>query len=597
MARKPELAELTTRLAMQALGSEGRYKRILVYGGIGVVVLGVGVFVVARTIDTRETAARDESFGALQTCLLGADALKADEPPSGRLANVKLGVVGVPLEKRGAKAGELTWPGSCATHAFQIKEHAGDTPLGAAAEALGKALRADANATADLSKEVDQLWAEAKNAKVVAKPPANAPAAPKAAVPMYTAEQFRSLPKVLSSTFSLGNVREEPSSGAKIHFLVDQKDMPEGPVMCTIAPAEAAIKCVKTPAQVATLSPGLRLVGTTDDGARPFYFAGDRGQLGIFPADGKHAIAAAIAYGASARADGSIVFAARKEGAKDVRLIHQPAVGPTTEQLLLQPSEFDAPGHMTLGWDWFIHRSVGKTGTPSHLWARKIEGSLVRPAVDVGEIDDMAPMDKAERDVAQVSICKGDEALAVRVRGQRTDAIAFYANGRWAAPVKAPTHGGALTCRGLEAVATTVDHTPGDKDYPIITQAKCNTSGCATTKVEMRTMLAGMGEIAPADATSSAAADVGGKLMLVWNGGLAGGLRLRIGAADKFKDAEDVIITDGRDEKSTVSSIAQIKVLHTNNQAVVLLSTTSGVKALRVDSAGKITPLSTTVFN
>ncbi len=84
---------------------------------------------------------------------------------------------------------------------------------------------------------------------------------------------------------------------------------------------------------------------------------------------------------------------------------------------------------------------------------------------------------------------------------------------------------------------------------------------------------------------------MGGKLMLVWNAGLAGGLRMRFGAADKFKELEDVIITDGRDEKSNVSSIAQMRVLGTNNYAVLLLSTTSGVKALKVDASGKVTPL------
>lgn len=591
MARKPELAELTTRLAMQALGSEGRYKRILVFGGVGVVVLGAGIFGVARYIDARETSAREEAFGALSTCLLGEGALTPGETAASRVANVKLGVVGVPIERR-TKGGEQAWPVLCSAAAYKIKEHSGDTPLGAAAEALGKALRADLNATADLRAEIDSVWAEAKNAKVTPAPPAGAKPGPRAAVPLFSADQLRALPKVLSGGFSLGNLREEGSSGSKIHFLVDQKEMPEGPVLCTASATEATIKCMRVPPTVATLSPGLRLVGSTEDTARPFFFAGDRGQLGIFPPDGKHAIAAAVAYGASARGDGSVAFAARKENARDIRFVHQPAVGPTSELPLLQPSEFDAPGHVGMAWDWFVHRSLARPTAPSHLFARKIEGSRVLPAVDVGELDEPAPLDKAERDNAQIAICKSDQAIAVRVRGQRTDAVSFYAGGRWSTPVKATTHGGLFTCRGLEAVSTTVDHVPGDKDYPIITQAKCNTSGCTSTKVEMRTMLAGMGEIAPADPTSSVAADVGGKLMLVWNAGLAGGLRMRFAAADKFKEAEDVIITDGRDEKSTVSSIAQLKVLVNNGMAVLLLATTSGVKALRVDASGKVTPLS-----
>lgn len=595
MARKPELAELTTRLAMQALGSEGRYKRILVFGGVGVVVLGAGIFAIAKTVDSREATAREETFGALSTCLLGTDALKPGETPASRVANIKLGWVGVPIEKRG-KAGELAWPASCATHAYALKEHAGDTPLGAAAEALAKALKADVTATADLKGDVDHLFAEANNAKLKPAPAAGASgtpaagAAPKAAAPLFSQEQFKSLPKVLSGGFSIANVREGGSPGNKLHFLIDQKDMPEGPVVCTVGASDATLKCMKLPDAVATLSPGLRLLGSTEDAARPFYFAGDRGQLGIFPPDGKHAVAAAVTLGAAARGDGSIALAARKDGAKDIRFIHQPAVGPTTELPLLSPAEFESPGHVALAWDWFVYRSLARRDAPSHLYARKIEGSMVRPGVDVGEIDERAPEEK-DRDAAQVVICKSDEAVAVRVRGQKTDAVAFYTGGRWAAPVKAATHGGALTCRGLEAIATTVDHTPGDKDYPVITQARCNTSGCTTTKVEMRTMLAGMGEIAPADATASVAADVGGKLMLVWNAGLAGGLRMRFAPADKFKEAEDVIITDGRDEKSNVSSIAQMRVLETNSYAVLLLSTTSGVKALKVDASGKVTPL------
>jgi len=38
MARKPEVAELPTRLLMQTLGSERRYKRIVIIGGIAAVV-------------------------------------------------------------------------------------------------------------------------------------------------------------------------------------------------------------------------------------------------------------------------------------------------------------------------------------------------------------------------------------------------------------------------------------------------------------------------------------------------------------------------------------------------------------------------------
>jgi hypothetical protein len=592
MARKPEMAELTTRLALQALGSERRYTKILVFGGIGVVLLGGGIYAAARTLDTRETAAREEAFGTLGVCLLGPDPLKTGEAASARVANVKLGVVGIPLEKR-SKPGDLGWPVSCSAPAYALLEHAGDSPLGKAAEALGKALKGDASATADLHAEVDKVWAEAAAVKLEGKPPKDAAPGPKPVEPLYSADQLKALPKFLSGAFGLVNVHEDAAPGKTIYFLVDQKDTPEGPVLCAADAADTVVKCMKVPEAAATLSPGLRIIGTTEEGARPFYFAGDRGQLGIFPPGGQHAIAASVAYGATSHKDGSLDFVTRKEGMKDLRLIHQPAVGPTGEAPLLQPTDFDVPGQTGLYGDWFVYRSLAKTGTPSHLWARKIEGTLVKPAVDVGELDEPAPGDKAERDREQISGCRSDDALAVRVRGQRSDVIAFFAGGRWAVPVKTPTRGGALTCRGIEAVVTSVDHAVSDKDYATITAARCNTSGCTTTSLQIRQLLAGVTEIAPADAGSIVAADVGGKLMLVWNAGLAGGLRMRFAAPDQVKDATDIVITDGRDDKggSNVSTIAQMRVLTASNWGLLFLSTTSGVKVMRVDATGKLTPL------
>jgi hypothetical protein len=139
---------------MQTLGSERRYKRIIVFGGIGVVVLGGAIYGIARTVDARDTAAREEAYGALGSCVLGAEPLKDGETPGARVANIKLGVVGIPVEKR-AKAGETAWPASCATQAFSLAEHAQGTPLGSASVALAKALKADTAATADLHAELD----------------------------------------------------------------------------------------------------------------------------------------------------------------------------------------------------------------------------------------------------------------------------------------------------------------------------------------------------------------------------------------------------------------------------------------------------------
>jgi hypothetical protein len=89
------------------------------------------------------------------------------------------------------------------------------------------------------------------------------------------------------------------------------------------------------------------------------------------------------------------------------------------------------------------------------------------------------------------------------------------------------------------------------------------------------------------------AADVNGKLLLLWNAGPVGGVRLRLAPAAQMRDAEDIVITDGRDEKSTahLSSIAEMKILTANTYGVVLLNTTSGVRVLRIEPTGQVTAL------
>ena len=57
----------------------------------------------------------------------------------------------------------------------------------------------------------------------------------------------------------------------------------------------------------------------------------------------------------------------------------------------------------------------------------------------------------------QLHACKSDAAIVLRLKGPKGDTIAFLAGGRWSAPVKSTTRGGAFTCHGVEAVSTVVD--------------------------------------------------------------------------------------------------------------------------------------------
>lgn len=601
MGKKPNLADLQTKVLVVALGSERRWKRIALFGA-GLLVLGGGaVFVAVGALDTKAKETQAGAWSSLSTCLVGAP-LGERETAGQRVRAIQLGILGVPREKR-SKGSELPWPARCAPAAHSLAESTktlgGDkSPLAGAAEVLAKALTDNAVAVNDMRAEVDKLWKEATAAGLKAgAAPAGVTAAPAPAT-FFTNEQFRELPRFLSGSFSLASVKAEQTVGERITLLVDQKDLPEGPVVCTLGATDTALKCVKVPPAAAKLSPGLRLVGTVEQGARPFLFAGDRGQLGIFPPEGGDKVAAAPALGATARADGSLWVLTRREP-KDARLLLQPATGVGTERPLLSGLELESATHAGLFWDHVLYR--GKTATAgAHLFARKLPPTAMgepSPPIDVGALDEPAPADAPNED-DQLSACRSTDGIAVRVRGAKSDAIAFLAGGRWSAPVKMGHKGGTLTCRGLEAVATKVTTAmEGDKNLATIAQARCNTGGCTPASTSMKEVLGGTEAIAPSDANGVTAADVNGKLLVAWNGGYTGGVRLRVAPIERMRDGEDVVVCDARDEGSSqrLTTALEVRAIPASGFALLLVSTTSGVRALRVDQAGKLTPIGATL--
>jgi hypothetical protein len=594
------LADLQTKVLAVKLSGERRGRRVVIIAVVGVAAIGAAAYFATGAMEAKDTAAAAQEWSQLSTCLLGDAPLGERETASSRVRNVQLAVMGLPKEKR-SKGTELPWPQSCAPVAHSLAEHlkaAGDAKKSVAtsAEAVAKLAQDNPSATKDMAEQVDKLWKEAAAAGLKAGGPAAAAsgspvaAAPKPAAP-WSGDQFKDLPKFLSGGFSLSALRIEPSPGASIRFLVDQKDLPEGPVSCSVSATDAAIRCGRVPPAAAALSPALRLVGTTDDGARPFLFGGDRGQLGIFSPDGGDKLAAAVALGGTAHADGSILLATKKDSGKDVRFFLQPKTGAATERGGLGATDLDAPGQVGVFFDWVMWRAKpSAAGAKTHLLARKPETAT---GTDIGELDDAAPTDpQADEDGGQLTGCKSGASLVARVRGAKNDALSFLAGDKWGAPVKAPFRGGALTCNGTEAmitrVATAMD---GDKNAAAITQAKCSAAACTQTQTSMKEIA--LAEILPADANGITAVDIGGKLLVVWNAGYLGGLRARIAPIDRIKDAEDIVLYDGRDESSKhgLSTILGVRGVSNGAFGLVFVHTTQGVRALRFDGAGKYTVL------
>lgn len=595
MGKKTEMLQLPTRMLAVELGSQKRWRKIVLFGGIGAVVVGGLVFAVVRAADSKSAAALDGAWTDLGACLLGAP-LKEGESAAARASAVQLAVVGMPKDKR-SKPGEPPWPSSCAAAAFTVAENAGAAEHGdalkASADALAKALKEDANATTDLAPLVDKLWADAKKSALKVGAAGKGPTAPPPANVVLTREAFAAVPKFLSGNFLLSDVREQASTAPpKVRFLVDSKDAAAGPAVCTAAPGDATIRCVKVPAEPAKMSPGLSLGGTTEDRAQPFYFAGDRGQLGIFPPSGDKIVAAAVSPGSVSRADGAFLALVKNERGKDIQLVIAPPAGPARTAPLLSGADLDAAQLAGVAWDWLVYKGPARGG-PAKILARKMGNNGPEGApIEVGTTDEASPTNEKE---ATVTGCRSDDGIAVRVAGGASDVLALFAGGRWAAPFKTGTRGGALTCRGVEAVATQITHAIDQgKDFPTIRQARCAASGCTTTVVNVREILGPVADIAPADASGIAAADVNGKLLVVWNGGGAGGLRMRFAPAERIKDAEDIVITDGRDAAGSAktSVLTDVRVLSGSTHAVLLVGSTSGVRAFTVDGQGAVKPAS-----
>jgi hypothetical protein len=581
--RKPEITELPTRLLLVELGSEKRWTKVALWGGLGLGVVGAAVYAAVFAFQSSSDADRQKAWDGLNTCLLG-EPLAEGETASSRVRALQLGAVGVPIDRR-SKPGEAAWPSSCASFAADLGRSAGGAgqkTLEEAAAGLAKTLKDDSSAAGDHGAGIDKVWKEAGAVKLVAAPSTTAPKPPEVGRPVFTTDGWAKLARLGSANMTLSNVFVPESRAGKTFFLVDQKDIPEGPALCNMK--EGAVRCIKLPAAVAALSPGLRLVGTTDDGARPFYFAGDRGQLGVFPPEGGDKVATKVALGASAQADGSLYLLTRED--KELRLLTRPPQGAGSERTIAAGKLGDAT-QSGLAWDWLVYRTKDGKLSAQKLGAGGKDAGAV---IEIGDVD--APT-LGEKE-AYATACRTDEGLALRARGASSDWMAFHAGGRWSAPVKAPVRGGALTCQGVEATVTAVDHAPdGGRDYATITQARCNGAGCKAVSVGFRQLLPGLAEIVPADAQNVAAVDVGGKLLLVWNAGHLGGLRFRLAPIDRIKDTPDTVIADGRDDKvgAKLSSIVEVRALTAGKGALLLVGTTTGVVALEVDGAGKITPL------
>lgn len=586
-------------MAAAAQAQKTRTRMVLALIGGAVVVGGIGLVVMTSR---GAHAATQKSWSELSGCALG-EPLGPNERASVRARGIQLAVLGVPPEKR-VGTNDEGWPGRCATYANAVAESLKSTddssPLLQSATKLADALKVGpTNPT--LGTALDDAWRDADKMSLNAIAATGVTAPPKPITAM-TVEKLPLDSRILNEPFSLGSLSIEPTPSTTLRFLIDEKDVKSGPTLCEMPPNSKSIICKKIPAPAATFSPALRLWGTTEDGAAPLVFVGDHGRDGIFRADTGAVVEEKLQYGAygiDARKDGSYAMLNWKDPSPETRL---QVVGTDSgnqrsrkETALFDREKTGNPYYNTaLFWDYVINKQYvpGHTDDGIQLFVRTIapDGSVSAP-IDVGTVGQYSLVEGGD-EPPHIRGCKAGDSLVIRVKGANREYFSFFSNGKWTQPVEADSLGGDLVCRVNEALVTGVDM-PSEKKGDVY-RTRCDASSCKTDVVQMADLFSHNDDIWPASTTAIHAADVGGKVAVVWQAGQLGGLRVRVGSADLLARAEDVVVFDDRMQDGVLkpdSTLLETNILSHGDTTLLFIRVVPGVFVFKVEASGALTPV------
>ncbi len=568
-----------------------RTRRLALFAGAGLVAVGVGLFFVVRSMEAKSQQRIDQAWDQLSRCMVGDAPLAAGETAPLRFRNIQLAAMTLPADKR-AEAGGLPWPARCAPAAHGLSEalrEAGRASkdgkdLSASAEELAKLLKSiDADPViADLSSPVQSVWTLATDAGLTAHPGAAGPAPMAPAQPM-TLASLRPDDAITRSFFGFKNLFDEANPAEAIRFVVEDKSVPESPFVCTVTAASAA--CRKLPAPLAAAN-GLRLLGTSDDGVEPLVFAGNRGSDGVFRSDTGAMIEKMYSYSGQVTRDGAAAILGWDEGTRELRLLRQqPGKAVQTHRVKLDLRIGNFFYSTATLWDQLLVRGVSKEGA-IRLLARPVDmsgGEPFGPEQDVGPLGQRGP---AGEGTPHITGCRTSEAIVAKVEGHTDEFLTFKTSTGFSPPVVAPGRGGILSCRGAEATLTQVTRSS-------IIQVRCTPAGCSEKVVEAAEVFGKDKELAVREGFL-AGADVDGKLLVIWGAGERGGLRMRLAPAEQLARATDTVLFDDlvQDQKlQKLSTLVEMKLLSRGKLALLLLSTPSGVHAVRIDASGKPSPV------
>lgn len=539
---------------------------------------GVGGFVWYQNKTLADNEAK--AHGALVKCIFGDEALRPGEKPSARFRRIQL----TALSTDPLKSPEPVWPESCAPNAHALHEarnaagHASKDKKDAAhyAEHLGKVLK-DPNTQEDVATVVDRLWDELAKEKVPTLPATDIRPPPRAADTM-SVDALKGVLPLTPKPIKLDAIKtERVITSEALRFYVDAKAHLDLPMLCRL---EDELVCRPVDAKIADRD--LLLYGSADRGTSPLLFAPPIGEGGIFVAEDGTEVAALPSYGAWATKAGLHVLGYDK-AKKKFRLVHASAGAQSDELFAIKGVTDDT--QVSLLFDTIVYGAEGA------LWGQRV-GASGPPAapVSLGTAGDIVMKS------GMIRGCRTPEALVVAARTVDGDVLTMDTGDRWwpLRPLKGL--GGALTCRGREATITrrSVGY-EGSSMIGEIAQERCTVDTCSSQSVDLRAFFRDVREMVPVNSGLFQTGEMDGKLLAVWKAGRKGGVRMRLAPVDQIAKVDDVIffddlVHDGEIDKRQ-STVIDMRLFTRPDVAVLLLQTTLGVHAIKIEPTGKIAPL------
>ncbi|MEO6420769.1 MAG: hypothetical protein ABIP39_15260 [Polyangiaceae bacterium] len=567
-----------------------RGRRFAIIGGVVAVVAmsaaGIGLFVSQRA--TRQ--ATESSAAELRSCLLQGP-LEAGETPSLRFRRLQLAAM-TRSEAERLVPGARIWPLECRPAAGKALDSftgaAGQDALVKPLAELTKKLDQRTAISEDLSALVDQTIAALDKAA----PGPIASAAEKLPPMALNVDALAKLSSISKEGTSLGHSFTEDNPGLSLAVLIDEKDLPDAPLLCEFNQTDPDASCRTLSELKGAQQHGLRLLGTSDPGARTLVFAGQRGSEGVFLTGSGTYVDRLYSYGGYARKDGSVAILGWDDKARNLVLSRKDAEGPAI-RLTLKP-DFRV-GNFFYGsqilWDEILVRGITRDDE-RRLFVLPLAEADKRTfeLADIGELPEPGFIREGEEERPHVSGCRTEQMMVVRVRGNGNDFLTFRIGGHFSHPVEAPAFG-LLGCNGTTASVVRVEH--GRSPSPLLYHDACTSAGCTRTALKNDALDRSTQDLKPLDPERIAAVDLGGKLLVVWSAGDRAGLRMRIAAPAAFDRGTDVVVLDDRvhdGKASNESTLLGFRLYSREHFAVLLLSTVAGMHALRIDPDGTVRP-------